>query len=357
MNESEWLGRPALAILADKQENRFTTLLCELLRSRRVLSAFLDTCGITPRDGVADLTVRTEVSVPGGRPDLVVRGSSTYLLFEAKVGSWLNQRQVPAYLNAVTAWTRLTPQGLSRLIILAPRRNRNALVEEANRDAGRVGAPAVEGVSWEDIGSCFAALARELPESALRTYLGLFSDLVDSTLGESPVPFTQRDLDVLSDAVVARAYRRLWEVCETLVARLREEDDGTLTFDYACSSGWQGYTIRKGGRWWWIGLWPAIWDQLGATPLVLQTPGLDGHAPKHLSPTLPTTAVFRDKHVDRMLLPLPLVADEHPAQLNDRLLRVVREILSGHPASGGGGRMEKADDSLAGQAPPTGGRA
>jgi hypothetical protein len=269
-------------------------------------------------------------------------------LFEAKVGSWLNQRQVPAYLDAVKAWTRLNPQGLSRLIIVAPQRNRNALVEEANRDAGKVGAPAVEGVSWEDIGNWFAALARELPDTALRTYLGLFSDLVDSALGESVAPFTQRDLDVLSDAVVARAYRRLWKICEALVAGLREQDGGTLTVDYACSSGWQGYTIRKGGRWWWIGLWPEIWEQLGSTPLVLQTPGLDGQAPRRLSLNLPTTLVFKYNRADRMLLPLPLVADEDPTQLKDRLLRIVREILNDHPESGGGGRMEKADDALAG---------
>ena len=41
--DKQWVGRPALSILANKEEDRFTEFLFHLLRSNRVLHIFLKT--------------------------------------------------------------------------------------------------------------------------------------------------------------------------------------------------------------------------------------------------------------------------------------------------------------------------
>jgi len=68
-----WEGRPAMALLSGKEEDRFTSYLCELLKSREVLAGFLSKlCGVAPNDLGTAVEVRTQVTVPGGRPDLVI---------------------------------------------------------------------------------------------------------------------------------------------------------------------------------------------------------------------------------------------------------------------------------------------
>jgi hypothetical protein len=336
--DSEWRGQPERALLAEKEEDRFTVLLCELLRSRDVLTSFLELSGVSLGDKLTELAVGNQVTVPGGRPDLVIRGAKTYLMFEAKVGSWLHDGQIPAYLEALSSWAAETPKGVGRLTLIAPRSSCEPLTQEANLVASNLGTPEVRPIAWEAIASRFEVLAKEYAPSNLRSSLELFVGLVAARLGTPAGPFTKEEIGVLSDPLLGRAYQRLWGVCSDLLDRLK----GTagVTIEKGTSNLWQGNTLRKKGRWWWLGLWPEVWEQTGTTPLVLQTPGLDGQSPRLLENALPRTVAFSYFGKQRMLLPLPIVADEAPELLRQRLYDIIRRVIEEHPDTGGKGEVK-----------------
>ena len=61
------LGKPHLALLAHKEEDRFTEYLGQLLLSRAALSVFIETLDSGIRmDEPSMLDVHTQVTVPGG---------------------------------------------------------------------------------------------------------------------------------------------------------------------------------------------------------------------------------------------------------------------------------------------------
>ncbi|MGH7178410.1 MAG: hypothetical protein ACREJC_13610, partial [Tepidisphaeraceae bacterium] len=71
---NEWIGKPAQALLAAKEEDRFTAYLAELLKADKLLDPFLnELCGVS-----ADVHARSrakianQVVVTNGRPDLII---------------------------------------------------------------------------------------------------------------------------------------------------------------------------------------------------------------------------------------------------------------------------------------------
>lgn len=336
-SQEDWSGKPSLALLADKEEDRFTVLLAELLRSRLVLEAFLGLCEIDPQESVSALAVRNQVTVTDGRPDLVIYAPRTYLLFEAKVGSWLHEGQAEAYIDALMAWSRTTPGGLARLTLIAPQHACERLRAEANAYAAQVGAPAVHHVSWEAIAGRFATVALDGAAPPLKAHLEMFADVVSVRLGQPKRPFTAEEVGLLGDVQVALAYHRVWRACVELIARLKSSKELELKITASSSAQWQGYTLRSNGRWWWLGLWPEVWAQIGITPFVLQIPGLDGYPPRRVSPDVPETVVYRYSGRSRMVIPMELVASESPEAMSDRHFKIVRTAIVGCPETGGTG--------------------
>src|SRR5438067_1625071 len=99
-----WQGKPFLAVLAAKEEDRFTEYLSQILQAPEALRRFLsEVCGLAIRAD-EELSVRTQLRLTGGTPDLRIRGSTTYLLFEAKVGSWLHKDQLIPYARDIQDW-------------------------------------------------------------------------------------------------------------------------------------------------------------------------------------------------------------------------------------------------------------
>jgi hypothetical protein len=129
-----WTGRPHLSILGGKEEDRFTVHLCELLRDTGVLRAFITKiCGgeVAPDSTVSP---SVQVTVPGGRPDLAIRGDSVYLLLEAKIGAWVHKDHLAPYAIALGEWRWEHPAGGAGLFVLAPQRQMSGIVASAQRN-------------------------------------------------------------------------------------------------------------------------------------------------------------------------------------------------------------------------------
>lgn len=112
MDVSHWSGSPVLAILAGKEEDRFTEFLVHLLQSPEVLRPFLkEVCELEVTNAeLTSLRVRTQVTVVGGRPDIAIQSPDFYFLFEAKVGSWLHNEQLGRTLPRFRSGVQLTPR-------------------------------------------------------------------------------------------------------------------------------------------------------------------------------------------------------------------------------------------------------
>jgi hypothetical protein len=156
-----WVGKPHLSILGGKEEDRFTQYLCELLRSPTILRAFItEACNL---DVTVDETTlaRTQVTVPGGRPDLAIRGKYLYLLFEAKVGAWLHEDQLRPYAQELDQWLQRQPSGTASLFVLTPQRNLTGILQSAQRELSEAGLDHIHpvGMCWEQVVVLFQTLA------------------------------------------------------------------------------------------------------------------------------------------------------------------------------------------------------
>ncbi|MBZ4419335.1 PD-(D/E)XK nuclease family protein [Myxococcus sp. RHSTA-1-4] len=274
MAESNWPGNPVLAILAGKEEDRFTEFLVHLLQAPEVLRAFLkDACGLDVTDAMLNsLHVRTQVTVAGGRPDIAIQSPDLYFLFEAKVGSWLHEDQLAPYAAALQDWSAAHPDGKARLFMLAPGRNLRELRQTVQRQLGN--AEAAHILKWEEVAETLRRVAEQVHSPRLRVYLQDFKELVTYRLGENTRPFTEEETRLLADPLVASALRAARQLVGRIAAVLHEEHGGEIDVGRPVyGPGWDGYTLRSKGRWWWFGLWLDAWVTAGESCIVLQVPG------------------------------------------------------------------------------------
>jgi hypothetical protein len=324
---SRFQGSPYLAILSGKEEDRFTYFLRELLLAPKVLERFLTKfCGL-PANAAATAHADLQVTVDGGRPDLAVRTDDLYLLFEAKVDSWLHKDQLVPYATACANWAQGHSAGVCRLYVIASQRNVEQQVATGRADlaAANLSAWNPAGIAWEQIAIEFAALAKdvETQDPKLALHLDGFAGLVLYKFGELERPFTREETGLLQEAtvpgVLSVAIRLMDKTRDALLA---------LGFDIAVSNGrnFFGYNINRAGKNWWYGIWVDAWQQVGQSPLFLQFPDLAAKPPPTLPPDLePLIAAKLDPaRLAYYIVPLPLrpdvemsrLADEHAALIN-----------------------------------------
>jgi hypothetical protein len=271
---SDWLGRPHLSILGGKEEDRFTQYWAELLRAPAVLGGFLkELCGL-PVTVSDQISARSQVTVSGGRPDLAIRGDSLYLLFEAKVGSWLHQDQLTPYARELEQWRQRHPAGTALLFVVVPQRHMPGILQTAERELSEAGLSRwyPKPISWEQIGALCTSLEPDIGDRRLALHLAEFADLISFRLGEPSRPFTAEECLLLEDPLVARSIRR----ARILVGRVTEMLS-TKGFSFTVSNGllWDGYMAKYNGRSWWYGVWIDAWAKVGVSPIFLQLSGLE----------------------------------------------------------------------------------
>lgn len=269
---STWTGRPHLSIFGGKEEDRFTRYLCELLRAPGVLAAFLrEICGVEvgPHDSVS---AQTQVTVPGGRADLALRGESVYFLFEAKVGAWLHEDQLTPYAREVDQWRQAHPTGAALLFLLAPQRHASGIAQSAQRELSEAGLGHLQPVivTWEQVATLFQRLEAQGDDPRLSLHLGEFAEIVFYRLGEPLRPFTLEECRLLEDPLAANAIRSARLLVDRATQVLSRRG-----FSFTASRGflYEGYGAKYGGRTWWYGVWIDAWAKVGFSPIFLQLLG------------------------------------------------------------------------------------
>ncbi|MFP2906456.1 hypothetical protein ACLESD_15610 [Pyxidicoccus sp. 3LFB2] len=271
---SNWSGNPVLAMLAGKEEDRFTEFLVHLLQSPEVLRVFLrDVCGLAVTDvDLESLHVRTQVTVSGGRPDIAIQSPSLYYLFEAKVGAWLHEEQLGPYAAALEAWSSAHPEGKAQLFVLAPGRNLPELQQTIRRQL--IHTKLAHLLKWEDVADTFSKMAEQVHSPRLRVYLQDFKELVTYRLGERTRPFTEEETRLLADPLVACALRGVRHIVGRIASELEEVHGSEIEVGRPVyGPGWDGYILRSKERWWWFGIWLDAWATAGESAIFLQLPG------------------------------------------------------------------------------------
>jgi len=336
VDEEKWNGRIARALLAGKEEDRFTIFLGELLKSSVVLRAFLqDVCAIpSPVRSVEELRVATQVQVPDGRPDLVITGPDLFLVFEAKVAAWLHKDQLVSYAKAQATWKSGRREGTARLFVIAPLSGLAGLTATSRVQLGSDVPPDLFGaVSWEAIAGLFKKIHVSIRNEELRSALLLFVQVVEARLGEMAEPLSGEEERVLADPLTGRVISRALEILQRAASKVASRETG-IKQTVAAGMAWQGYTLRYGDRWWWLGLWPAVWKQTGLSCLFLQTPGIKPTDVAFWSSALPKPMPYKTDH-EGMVVPLLLPAGVDFDLLATGMADTVVAYIVDHPASGG----------------------
>lgn len=302
-----WKGRPHLSILGGKEEDRFTQYLCELLQDPTVLNAFLpEVCGMSV-PVQTNLVARTQVTVRGGRPDLAIRGETSYLLFEVKVGSWLHQDQLTPYARELDQWQTNHPAGVAKLLILAPERQIPGILQCAGFELSETGLShwSPIGIAWEHVAIFCQALEARVHEKRLSIHLGEFAEIIVYRIGEPHRPFTSEECLLLEDPLVPRAIAR----ARTLVDRTT----GILSprgFAFSNSNGYlyEGYTLKYSGLTWWYGVWIEAWAKVGASPIFLQLSGYANQSVPPILEKLPQPITIQLGNLEQVV-PLPIRDD------------------------------------------------
>jgi len=259
-----WRGTPFRALLAEKEEDRFTEFLAHLLQDEAVLQSFLSRLCSLPLKDLGTVEVRTQVLLADGRPDLVIHGPRAFLVFEAKVGSWFHEGQLDDYTEAIAKWTSANPSGIARLYTLIPalRAEDAATSQTPVRANGHARA-----IQWEEVASLFSEIAAGTADPRLRLFLLEFSGLVVDRFGEVQRPFTAEEAALVHDRLAGGTMVRCLEIVQHTRQVLAQDSHNKLT--HQAAMGWQGFGLKRGDRAWWFGYWPAAWAGGSGSALVL----------------------------------------------------------------------------------------
>ena len=279
----DWTGKPYLALLADKEEDRFTEFLGHLLRSKELLKYFIhNICELTSIQDFDELRIQTQLIVEEGRPDLVISNDSTYLVFESKVGSAPETTQLKRYMAHIQKWNETHAEGITKLFLIAPLANIDFFIEEANKQiiANLVGHyEELVGISWEMIAKSFYGFKDNISNNTLKVHLEEFYELVNYRLGTLDRPFTQEEINIYEDNLTAQAILRGRELVEKirlkLIPEFRIQNNGGFSAAKSLSYGigFEGYYFTYENRKWWFGVWIDVWAEIGVSPVVLQLLG------------------------------------------------------------------------------------
>lgn len=333
MSRDSWQQRPLHAMLAGKEEDRFTECLADLLHSKTVLEHFLlDLCQITLKD-FTDISVHTQFTVPGGRPDLIIKGPDHFCIFEAKVGSLLHEGQARPYAEKLKYWKQETISGIARLFILTPQANMKSSVETAKQQIAETGfcEADVNGVAWETIADLFRRLSPQSSDPRLSVYLEDFADLIEHRVGKIQRPFTAEEAELLTDQLTANALFMTRELVEPVIESLTKKlavFNLHLNSTIAASKYYDGYNLKvEGIKYLWLGMWIQVWARVGGSPLLIQfgDERLTAHDPSDFpGGGLPEPA---KNEKGGWFVPLPIKPGVEAADLTEQLAETAAQYI------------------------------
>ena len=332
----QWTGQPEFAFLVAAEEDRFTEYLNQLLQHPSLLRRFLsEFCQIAIDERYAAPLVRTQVRIPGGRPDLVIREDPfVYVLCEAKVGGWFHDGQLSTYVDDLERWTQIHPDGERRLLVLCPRRSLEFALDDADAvlEKRTSSSNLVAGVSWEQVSAFMAEYAEEVEDQRFAFHLREFQRVVETRLGKELRPFTDEEARVLSDPLAAQSLVRVWALLEDLKEALAEHLEDA-SFSVACGRGYDGYWLNLEGGSWWFGVWYEVWASVRC-PLVIQLNGWSGRAILEVDNSLTKAVVVDTPWGKECVVPLRIHATVDPRELVKGFVKIIDQYVKAYPESG-----------------------
>lgn len=324
--------RPFRAILASKEEDRFTAFLAELLRLKSFQTAFLkELCGLEGFDDAIPM-IRTHLSVPGGVTDLTIEGPKIFLIVEAKLASWLHQGQLIPYAKKLVEWSAATIGGKAKLLLLAPAASLAVAVDEAQEQLSAASLTVdFTPIAWEATSTLAKAIATSQSGRG-QTYLEDYSQLIDERLGQEIGPLAPDELALLRDPLAARALVRTLD----LASRTARLITGAASSpNIAAGRFYCGHNIAVDGRKHWMGVWLDAWEELskrgasGITPLMLQAFGERvAEYIRNPPPDLPRAYPHFNGTWTSMLVPLPVGVGVAPDVQAARLASIIEGTLN-----------------------------
>jgi hypothetical protein len=327
----DWKGKPFLALLAGKEEDRFTAFLCELLKAPFVLREFLEqVCNIDVAEP-EKFIVATQVVVEGSRPDIVIKSDSALYIFEAKVSSWLHEGQLEQYAGYLLGQAKSIQNYC--LFMICPENSMTSA--EKDGEELKIDKNHYKVISWEGIRRLFDSIEPAIGDPNLSIHLSAFSDLVKQRFGESLKSYTSEQIHLLSDSqaglVLYTVFTAMKLLCETLLNFTNNEAEISTSpgIEYG------GYWIRYKGRKWWFGVWPEVWKNLGQSPLFFQLTGrIDEQLNLHDdSVPMPHITTLSSKQV-ATVVPLTFSSDVQLSEIVKDFANTIIYYCKNHPESG-----------------------
>lgn len=332
----QWMGKPELAFLSGAEEDRFTEYLNQLLQHPGLLRRFLsEFCQMGINELHSAPLVRTQASISGGRPDLVIREDPfVYVLCEARVGAWFHDGQLSTYVEKLERWTQIHPDGEARLLLLCPRRSLDPAIEEAKAllEEGTSSSRLVVGASWEDVAAFVAPYAEEVDDQRFAFHLREFQRVVEARLGKELRPFTDEEARLLSDPLAAESLVRVRALVEDLKEALAQRLEGA-SFTVSCGRGYDGHWLNYAGAAWWFGVWYEMWPFV-RSPLVFQLNGWSGRTVPEVHSSLMKAVAVDTPWGKESVVPLRIHATVAPQELVKGFVGSIEECVKAFPESG-----------------------
>lgn len=313
---NEWTGRPFLAVLRAKEEDRFTAYLAELLRHPEVLSRFLSAVCQLSTQAIAGLRIATQFPCANGRPDFVITDDKLRLVFEAKVQAQPYEDQLIRYGRDLQQWVADGTGRMARLFLLTPQDSSLSMPIDGQRALMEAGISDVpfEVVTWQRIAALMNSLVTELSDQRLLAHLRDFADLVAWRMEGADRPMTRGEVELLQDRRSGVALRLAQRLAWRTTKLLEKSPAPVITSSDYSKSGSEfsnGWNLRIDGREFWFGVWVDVWSKHGGSPIFLEIPradviGIPDGYPKPIECRVPQN--------DNLVVPLPLRADVDPSE-------------------------------------------
>jgi hypothetical protein len=262
------------ALLVDKREDRFTTLLCSLFSNPSMLKRFVSDATEWSVDTAHGWRTMTQILLPGGFADILIEGPNRTAIVEAKLDSTFTSGQPVAYAEYLLKRKAESRDEAVCLVLLSPSSRLRAYEEIALSRLNKAGLVIdLKTISWEHTAR-IAAEAASAADPDQRPFLLAYADLIQSYVGRSLRPLTEAEVLSLCGPEARRGF---WEalqlidpIFESLAARLGK---GFSEGQWSSGYFYTGKSLTWNSRNYWLGCWMDAWIEFGDSPIWLQMNG------------------------------------------------------------------------------------
>jgi len=290
------------ALLVDKREDRFTTLLCSLFSNFSMLKRFVSVATEWSVDAVDGWRTMTQALVPGGFADILIEGPNRTAIIEAKFDATFTGGQPVAYAEYLLKRKAESHDEVVCLVLLAPSSRLRAYEEIALSRIRKAGLVVdLKTISWEHTAR-IAAEAANTADPDQRPFLLAYADLINSYVGRSLRPLTESEVLSLCGPEVRRGFWEALQLVGPIVEHLAVRfGKGFSEGQWSSGYFYTGKSLTWKSHEFWLGCWIDAWLEYGDSPIWLQMQGRKPIIPTQVKEELQVREFEGD-----LVCPLPL---------------------------------------------------